>query len=103
VYGIDMPASYELIAHGRNEKQIAREIGADGVIYQDLSDLVDAVKQGNPDIDVCEGSCFNGHYITQHVTSYYLRQVELERNDSAKSQLPLPLSERPAPASAASH
>jgi len=100
VYGIDMPASYELIAHGRNERQIAREIGADGVIYQDLDALVDAVKRGNPDIDVCEGSCFNGEYVTGHVTAEYLRKVEMERNDSAKSQLPLPLADQAAAAAA---
>ncbi len=99
VYGIDMPASYELIAHGRNEKQIAREIGADGVIYQDLSALTEAVKRGNTLISSCEASCFDGAYITGDVTPDYLRAIELERNDSAKSQqqLPLPLPQRPSP------
>ena len=91
VYGIDMPASYELIAHGRTEEEIAREIGADGVIYQDLEDLVTAVKQGNSEVETCEGSCFNGEYITGNVTEAYLREVERERNDAAKSQVQLPL------------
>ncbi|MDA3873485.1 MAG: amidophosphoribosyltransferase [Kiritimatiellae bacterium] len=91
VYGIDMPASYELIAHGRNERQIAREIGADGVIYQNLSDLEEAVRHGNPNIDVCEGSCFDGKYIAGNVTTEYLREIEMARNDSAKSQFQLPL------------
>jgi amidophosphoribosyltransferase len=91
VYGIDMPASYELIAHGRNERQIAREIGADGVIYQDLSDLEDAVKHGNAEVDLCEGSCFDGKYIAGNVTTQYLREIEMARNDSAKSQYQLPL------------
>jgi len=102
VYGIDMPASYELIAHGRNERQIAREIGADGVIYQDLEALKEAVRHGNDAITVCEGSCFDGQYITGNVTPEYLRQIEMERNDSAKSQfqLPLPLSAREAAAKA---
>ncbi|MCH8514471.1 MAG: amidophosphoribosyltransferase [Kiritimatiellae bacterium] len=94
VYGIDMPASYELIAHGRNEAQIAREIGADGVIYQDLADLEDAVRHGNSEIGKCEASCFDGQYLTGDVTAAYLRMIEMERNDSAKSQqqlaLPLP-------------
>jgi amidophosphoribosyltransferase len=96
VYGIDMPASYELIAHGRNERQIAREIGADGVIYQDIEALEEAVKQGNPAITQCEGSCFNGIYVAGNVTKEYLRKIEMERNDSAKSQcqLPLPLPDR---------
>ena len=94
VYGIDMPASYELIAHGRDEAQIAREIGADGVIYQDIQDLEEAVRHGNPDIGKCEASCFDGQYLTGDVTADFLRMVERERNDGAKSQqqlnLPLP-------------
>jgi amidophosphoribosyltransferase len=91
VYGIDMPASYELIAHGRNEAEIALEIGADGVIYQDLSDLEEAVRQGNPAVTDCEGSCFNGKYLAGNVTPEYLRKIEMERNDSAKTQVQLPL------------
>jgi len=91
VYGIDMPASYELIAHGRNERQIAREIGADGVIYQDLEALEEAVRRGNEEIADCEGSCFDGQYVTGNVSPDYLREIEMERNDSAKSQFQLPL------------
>jgi Glutamine phosphoribosylpyrophosphate amidotransferase len=40
VYGIDMPAAEELVAHGRSEEEVAREIGADWLIYQDLPDLI---------------------------------------------------------------
>jgi amidophosphoribosyltransferase len=96
VYGIDMPASFELIAHGRDEKQVAREIGADGVIYQDLADLEQAVRKGNPHIGKCEASCFDGHYLTGDVSAEYLRSIEMTRNDKAKSeqQLPLPLPQR---------
>ena len=36
VYGIDMAATAELIAHQRSEEQIAEFIGADWLIYQDL-------------------------------------------------------------------
>jgi amidophosphoribosyltransferase len=96
VYGIDMPASYELIAHGRNEQEIAQEIGADGVIYQDLHDLEEAVRQGNPTVKECEGSCFNGTYLAGNVTPEYLRKIEMERNDSAKTQVQLPLPMRQA-------
>ena len=39
VYGIDMPTRDELIATGRSDDEIARHIGADGVIYQDLEAL----------------------------------------------------------------
>ena len=36
VYGIDMPATTELIAHNRNEEEIKKHIRADELIYQDL-------------------------------------------------------------------
>ena len=34
VYGIDMPTSNELIAYNRTEEEIAKELGADCVIYE---------------------------------------------------------------------
>jgi amidophosphoribosyltransferase len=48
VYGIDMPAASELIAHGRTEQEVQTLIGADWLIFQDLSDLVAASMEGNP-------------------------------------------------------
>ena len=41
VYGIDMPSRRELVAHGKDEEEIAEEIGADKVIYEDLNDLIE--------------------------------------------------------------
>ena len=40
VYGIDMAATSELIAHQKDENQIADYIGADWLVYQDLEDLI---------------------------------------------------------------
>src|SRR6185369_13611397 len=48
VYGIDMPSVHELVANGRSDDEIAREIGADRLIYQDLDDLIEAAREGNP-------------------------------------------------------
>ncbi|HEY1992402.1 MAG TPA: amidophosphoribosyltransferase, partial [Gammaproteobacteria bacterium] len=48
VYGIDMPSGKELIAHDKSEAEVAEFIGADKLIYQDLNDLIDAVRRGNP-------------------------------------------------------
>ena len=45
VYGIDMPTRAELIAAHRSEDEVAREIGADALIYQDLDALKDAVRR----------------------------------------------------------
>jgi len=80
VYGIDMPTRTELIATGRNEEQVAREIGADAVIYQDLEALKDSVRAVNPKLEQFETSCFDGIYITGDVTSEYLAQVEQQRD-----------------------
>jgi len=80
VYGIDMPTRTELIATGRNEEQIAREIGADAVIYQDLDALKAAVRAVNPKLTQFETSCFDGVYITGDVTNEYLASVERQRD-----------------------
>src|SRR6266571_4626087 len=80
VYGIDMPTRAELIATGRNEEQIAREIGADAVIYQDLDALKAAVRAVNPKLTQFETSCFDGVYITGDITSEYLASIERQRD-----------------------
>jgi len=83
VYGIDMPTRQELLATGRSDEEIAREIGADAVIYQDLDALIEAVQYGNPAIARFEASCFSGEYITGDVTPEYLNGVEARRSDPA--------------------
>ncbi len=85
VYGIDMPAVDELIAHGRTEEEVQQEIGADWLVYQDLDDLIEAVSKGNPDIERFDSSVFTGEYITGNVGSDYLNGLRAARNDSAKS------------------
>jgi len=81
VYGIDMPTRVELIATGRTERQIAAEIGADAVIYQDLPALIAAVRACNPALEHFETSCFDGSYVTGDVTSEYLGELETRRDD----------------------
>ena len=82
VYGIDMPTREELIATGRSNDQIAREICADELIYQDLAALVDDVRQVNPRVTDFEASCFSGRYVTGDVTPAYLADVEAQRRHS---------------------
>jgi amidophosphoribosyltransferase len=79
VYGIDMPTRAELIAAQRSEEEVAREIGADALIYQDLEALKEAVRRVNPRLTTFETSCFDGCYITGDVTSDYLRVIESRR------------------------
>ena len=85
VYGIDMPTANELIAHGREVDEIRQIIGADGLIFQDLNDLIDAVRAENPDIQQFECSVFNGVYVTKDVDQQYLDYLDSLRNDDAKA------------------
>jgi amidophosphoribosyltransferase len=86
VYGIDMPAPNEFVAHNRTIEEIAKEIGADRLIYQDLDDLVDAVRQENPELRNFDCSCFNGKYVTGDVSTQYLDELETRRNDKAQTR-----------------
>ena len=86
VYGIDMPAAHELIAHNRTEEEVCVAIGADKVIYQDLNDLIDAVRKGNQSIEHFDTSCFSKEYITGDIDDAYLERTEALRNDSAQTE-----------------
>jgi amidophosphoribosyltransferase len=86
VYGIDMPSANELIAHGREVDEISKMIGADGLIFQDLEDLVAAVAEGNPDIKLFETSVFNGSYVTGDIDQQYLEFLDSLRNEDSKTQ-----------------
>ncbi|WP_413110615.1 amidophosphoribosyltransferase [Thaumasiovibrio sp. DFM-14] len=86
VYGIDMPSVSELIAHGREVEEISQLIGSDGLIYQDLDDLVSAVQVGNPDVVKFETSVFNGEYVTKDIDQSYLDYLDALRNDDSKKE-----------------
>jgi len=84
VYGIDMPSANELIAHGHDVDSICKIIGADGLIFQSLPDLVEAVRSQNPDIKKFETSVFDGVYVTNDITQEYLNKLDASRNDAKK-------------------
>ena len=86
VYGIDMPTAHELIAHDKSPEEIAKFIGADKLVYQELSDLIDAVRRGNPRIQRFDTSVFSGEYVTGDVTRDYLASLERDRSDDAKQK-----------------
>ncbi len=86
VYGIDMPDAHELVAHGRSEAEVAKEIGADKLFFQDLKDLIDSAREGNPSISNFDTSCFDAKYITGDVSEDYLIDLQRVRNEEAKSK-----------------
>jgi amidophosphoribosyltransferase len=84
VYGIDMPAASELVAAGRTDDEVAKLIGADWLVYQDLDDLVAACWHEDSQVREFDTSCFSGEYVTGDVTPEYLARLERERSDEAK-------------------
>ena len=84
VYGIDMPAAHELVASGRRVDEVARLIGADWLIYQDLDDLIAACRHEDSRVEEFDTSCFSGEYVTGDVTPEYLARLQMERSDEAK-------------------
>ena len=85
LYGIDMPATSELIASNKSNSEVAEDISADWLIYQTLEDLIEAAKEGNPDILEFETSIFTGVYITPLIENY-LEDLENTRKDELKIQ-----------------
>ena len=86
VYGIDMPNSDELIAHGRTDEEVCKEIGADWLLFQDMEDLVEAVRKGSADIQGFDDSVFTGNYITGDIDEKYLDLLQSARSDTAKKE-----------------
>ncbi len=85
VYGIDIPTSEELIACNRTEDEVAGIIGADWLIYQDLEDLEEAARVGNPAIKRFDSSCFSGEYVTGDISAAYLDHISEIRSDAVRN------------------
>ncbi len=100
VYGIDMPTRSELIAHGRTDEQVCREITADALVYQDIEALKRSITDVNPTLKKFEASCFDGDYITGDISRDYLDRIEFAREnpkavieDAVRTQLNLNLAQ----------
>ena len=81
VYGIDMPTRSELIAYGRTEEEVCREITADALVYQDIEAMRRSITDVNPLLKKFEASCFDGEYITGDISRDYLDKVEYARKN----------------------
>ena len=64
--------------------QLAEDIGADKLIFQDLDDLKDSITEAAPGLTHFDTSVFDGIYVTGDVTEEYLHTLEQQRNDAAK-------------------
>ncbi|MCY4041356.1 MAG: amidophosphoribosyltransferase [Gammaproteobacteria bacterium] len=84
LYGIDMPAQHEFVAHGKTEAEIARVVGADKVIYQQLDDLIDSVRSAGGRMAEFDCSVFNGEYVTGGVDAETFGRLARARSNTAK-------------------
>ena len=89
VYGIDMQTKSEFIARNSTPAQVALKIHADTVIYQDLKDMEQAVREKNKSIKSFCKACFSGAYPTGDVTKEILDQIQMERDSNKSKQLGL--------------
>ena len=95
VYGIDMPTSDELVAHGRTVAEIQKIIGCDALIYQEVDGMKKAIGSLNPKLDGFDASCFDGVYVTGDITPADIARmgasrVKAEEGDEDTSRLALP-------------
>lgn len=83
--GIDLASPSELIAHERDRFEIAKHIGAEEVIYQDLDDLKACCAElsPRPDMDF-EVGVFCGKYITE-VPEGYFAHLDALRGDKRRA------------------
>ena len=86
VYGIDMPTKSELICgDGKDAEAVAKELGADKVIFQSIDGLKNALHDLNPNIPAFDCSCFDGVYVTGDVTEAYLEKLGKAGKAAAKA------------------
>ena len=95
VYGIDMPTSDELVAHGRTVAEIQKIIGCDALIYQEVDGMKKAIGGLNPRLDGFDASCFDGVYVTGDISHADIQRMQASRvladeGDEDTSRLALP-------------
>ncbi len=80
VYGINMLTRSELICgHGQSAEEVARQIGADAVIFLPVKGLKNTLTDLNPTIKQFDLSCFDGIYGTGDITPEYLDNLGAQR------------------------
>jgi amidophosphoribosyltransferase len=77
-----MPAASGRVAHDRSEEEIQAVLGCDWLIYQDLTDLEDAVSGPKHKLQDFDSSCFDGEYVTGIEPGYFERLQQLRSDES---------------------
>ena len=71
-----MPSRKEFVAHERDEQGVCDLLGADGLIYQSVEDMLQAGRGMNPQIERFDASCFDGDYVCGDIDEEYLANLE---------------------------
>ncbi|KAJ2901896.1 hypothetical protein MKZ38_001288 [Zalerion maritima] len=90
IYGIDLASPKELIAHNRDRFAIAKHIGADEVVYQELDDLKKSCAElspRDPKTQDFEIGVFCGKYTTE-VPEGYFEHLDEIRGQKRKNDIP---------------
>ncbi|MHC4918757.1 MAG: amidophosphoribosyltransferase, partial [Planctomycetota bacterium] len=82
-YGIDMSTRREFVAREHSIEEVAEDLGADHLIYQELDDMIAAVNHTTRrKMEYCT-ACFEGSYPTGDITESMLRDIERDRLQAA--------------------
>lgn len=90
VYGIDISTKRELIARDQSVEAVAKAVGADALIYQEVEALVAAGRAGNPALPRFCTACFTGEYPTGDVTAEMFAAWEHDRGTAQPGPTALP-------------
>ena len=75
-----MPTKDELIAGNMTEDEISSYLDVDILLYQEIDDLVEAVKRkGNHHIDDPCMACLNGKYVANDIDDLKVAKIETMR------------------------
>ena len=84
LYGVDMATKREFVARGRSMPEVAKELGADFVLYQSIPDMVAAVNAAGGNEQKFCMACFEGKYPTGDITDRMLSDIETDRMAASK-------------------
>ncbi|MFA7277470.1 MAG: amidophosphoribosyltransferase [Candidatus Gracilibacteria bacterium] len=88
VYGVDMPSKKDFIANKLSITEIAKEIGADKLFYQEIDDLIWSAHEGNKKITKFCSACMDGKYPTKDITLKRLDEMDAIRSTAERPGSP---------------
>lgn len=66
--------------------QVKDVLGADGLVYQDVEDLLAVGYELNPNIKTFDAACFDAHYVTGDIDEQYLARLESSGRGASRTR-----------------